>query len=222
MTKIKTLKKMALQAKETHEIFYRFSENRPDPRIELEFSSPFTLLVAVVLSAQATDKGVNKATPALFAVADTPYKLLELGEERLKELIKTIGLYNTKAKNIIALSKKLVEDFGGEVPNNLEDLMKLPGVGRKSANVMLNSIWGHPTIAVDTHVFRVSNRIGFCTTKTPEATELALLEAVPEEWRPRAHHWLVLHGRYVCKARKPDCSKCIIRDICKFEGKTTN
>lgn len=202
-----------------NEIFERFAINKPNPKIELEYTSPFTLLVAVVLSAQSTDKGVNRVTPSLFEVANTPEDMVNLGEEKLKEYVKTIGLYNAKSKNIIALSKMLIEDFNSEVPEDFELLQKLPGVGRKSANVVLNSIWNHPVMAVDTHVFRVSNRIGLCKAKNPLQTELALQKVVPEKWKERAHHWLVLHGRYVCKARKPECSKCLINDVCEYKGK---
>ncbi|MCL4165989.1 UNVERIFIED_CONTAM: hypothetical protein GTU68_053679 [Idotea baltica] len=208
-----------MKKSDIEEIFKRFAENKPSPKIELDYDSPFTLLVAVVLSAQSTDKGVNRATPKLFEVADTPEKMAELGEESLKEYIKTLGLFNNKAKSIIAMSKMIIANYGSEVPSTLEELQKLPGVGRKSANVMLNSIWGEATIAVDTHVFRVSNRIGFCKAKNPLQTEMALLKKVPKEWKDRAHHWLVLHGRYVCKARKPECGRCLINDICKFKDK---
>ena len=203
-----------------NEIFRRFSENKPNPRIELDFRNPYELLIAVVLSAQSTDKGVNRVTPALFDIAPTPEKMVDLGLDNLKSYIKTIGLYNNKAKNIIDLSKILVNQYNGEVPSDFEELQKLPGVGRKSANVMLNSIWGKPTIAVDTHVFRTSNRIGFCKEKNVLKTELALLKNIPKEWLNNAHHWMVLHGRYVCKARKPDCGKCLINDLCEFKGKT--
>lgn len=203
-----------------NEIFRRFSENKPNPRIELDFRNPYELLIAVVLSAQSTDKGVNRVTPALFDIAPTPEKMVDLGLDNLKSYIKTIGLYNNKAKNIIDLSKILVNQYNGEVPSDFEELQKLPGVGRKSANVMLNSIWGKPTIAVDTHVFRTSNRIGLCKEKNVLKTELALLKNIPKEWLNNAHHWMVLHGRYVCKARKPDCGKCLINDLCEFKGKT--
>ncbi len=199
-----------------NEIFRRFTENKPNPRIELDYTSPYTLLIAVVLSAQSTDKGVNKATPALFEVADTPQKMVELGLDKLKSYIKTIGLYNAKGKNIIALSQMLIDKYNGEVPANFEELQKLPGVGRKSAKVMLHSIWNHPVIAVDTHVFRVSNRIGLCNEKNPLKTELALEKTIPMKWKDKAHHWLVLHGRYVCKARKPECDRCLINDLCNY------
>jgi endonuclease-3 len=204
------------------QIFSRFCQNKPSPKIELDYVTSYQLLVAVVLSAQSTDKGVNRVTPALFEVAPSPQKMIELGEEALKGHIKTIGLYNSKAKNIIAMSKLLVEKYDSQVPSDLEQLQTLPGVGRKSANVMLNSIWHKPTIAVDTHVFRVSNRIGLCKTKTPLATELALMKKVPKQWLDRAHHWLVLHGRYVCKARKPECGRCLIADLCMYKEKTHN
>jgi endonuclease III len=201
-----------------NEIFRRFFEKNPDPKIELEYYSAYTLSVAVILSAQSTDKGVNRATPSLFRVADTPDKMIELGEEKLKGFIKTIGLYNSKARHIISLSKMLIERYGGELPASFDQLKELPGVGRKSANVLLNTLWNKPTIAGDTHVFRVSNRIGFCNAKNPIQTESALKKIVPTEWKKKAHHWLVLHGRYVCKARKPDCSRCIIEDVCKYNA----
>ena len=182
--------------------------------------NPFTLLVAVVLSAQATDAGVNKATRALFRRADTPQAMLALGEAEVQDAIKTIGLYRNKAKNVIALSKRLVEEHGGEVPADREALEALPGVGRKTANVVLNVAFGQPTMAVDTHIFRVANRTGLAPGKTPLAVELGLERAVPEEFLLHAHHWLILHGRYVCKARKPECPRCLIADICRYEPKT--
>ena len=203
-----------------NEIFRRLSKKNPAPQSELEYANPYTLLVAVVLSAQATDVGVNKATPALFAIADAPEKMLRLGERRLRSYVKTIGRYNTKAKNIIKLSRILVDEFGGKVPNTREDLEALPGVGRKTANVVLNCAFGVPTIAVDTHIFRVSNRTGLATGKTPLAVEQGLETVVPRKWRQFTHHWLILHGRYVCKARKPDCPGCIINDLCAFQDKT--
>ena len=203
-----------------NEIFRRFKENKPEPKIELQYSNPYELLVAVVLSAQSTDKGVNKVTPKLFEVAATPERMIALGEDNLKKYIKTIGLFNNKAKNIIALSKVLVEQFDGEVPSDFTALCKLPGVGRKSANVMLNSIWGHKVIAVDTHVFRVSNRIGLCKTTNVEKTEQALMKSIPDVWKDYAHHWLVLHGRYTCKARKAECGKCLISDLCQYKDKS--
>ncbi|MDX2074742.1 MAG: endonuclease III [Alphaproteobacteria bacterium] len=201
-------------------IFRRFLEMEPHPVTELTFTNDYTLLVAIVLSAQATDVGVNKATPALFKAADTPKKMLALGEEGLKKHIKTIGLFNSKAKNIIGLSKILVEDYGGKVPTTREELITLPGVGRKTANVWLNCARGEPTIAVDTHVFRVANRLGLCKTKTPEKTEEALENAIPKKWKLHAHHWLILHGRYVCKARKPECYRCVVAKWCAFPDKT--
>jgi endonuclease-3 len=203
------------------EFFKRLAARNPNPRGELEYQNPFTLLVAVVLSAQATDAGVNKATPALFAVADTPERMVALGEARLKSYIKTIGLFNTKAKNIIRLSKILVERHGGQVPRTRDLLQELPGVGRKTANVVLNVAFGQPTMAVDTHIFRLCNRTGLAPGKTPDAVERALEETVPERWKLHAHHWLILHGRYVCKARKPDCPGCAVNDLCRFKGKTT-
>ena len=203
-----------------NEIFRRFSTQNPAPQTELEYVNPYTLLVAVVLSAQATDVGVNKTTPALFAVADTPEKMLRLGERRLRSYIKTIGLYNTKAKNIIKLSRMLVDEHDGQVPDTRERLETLPGVGRKTANVVLNCAFGVPTIAVDTHIFRVSNRTGLAPGKTPLAVEQGLETMVPRKWRRHTHHWLILHGRYVCKARKPDCPTCVINDLCAFNDKT--
>jgi endonuclease-3 len=201
--------------------FARLEVRDPNPRGELDFINPYTLLVAVVLSAQATDVSVNKATLPLFKVADTPAKMLALGEARLRDCIKTIGLYNAKAKNVIRLSQLLLERHGGEVPRKREVLETLPGVGRKTANVVLNVAFGEPTIAVDTHIFRVGNRTGLAPGKTPLAVELKLLKAVPERYRLHAHHWLILHGRYVCKARKPDCPACPVNDLCAYKGKTT-
>lgn len=209
-----------LSSAEIHEIFHRFAAANPNPQSELEYHNPYTLLVAVVLSAQATDAGVNKATRSLFKVADTPQKMLELGEDRLREAIKTIGLYRNKAKNVIALSERLVSEYGGEVPRHREALENLPGVGRKTANVVLNVAFGEPTIAVDTHVFRVANRIGLASGTTPLEVEEQLLRIIPREYLHDAHHWLILHGRYVCKAKKPECPRCLIRDICKYEAKT--
>ncbi len=203
-----------------HEVFSRFAAAMPHPQTELQHINPFTLLVAVVLSAQATDAGVNKATKTLFKQADTPQKMMDLGEERLREAIKTIGLFNTKAKNIIALSKALVEGHGGKVPEDREALEKLPGVGRKSANVVLNVAFGQPTIAVDTHIFRVANRTGLAPGKNPLQVELGLERIAGPEFIHNFHHWLILHGRYVCKAKKPECWRCIIADLCKFEPKT--
>jgi endonuclease-3 len=204
---------------EVDQVFARLAAANPEPRSELQFNNPFTMLVAVVLSAQATDAGVNKATGPLFALADTPQAMLALGEERLRELIKTIGLFNTKAKNVIALSEALLARHSGAVPAEREALQALPGVGRKTASVVLNVAFGQPTIAVDTHVFRVANRIGLAAGRTPEQVELALLQRVPERWRLHAHHWLILHGRHVCKARAPLCPGCVIRDLCRYPGK---
>ncbi|CAM5773422.1 endonuclease III [Labrys miyagiensis] len=214
-------KRSALSQAAITEIFRRFSEALPEPKGELEYVNVYTLLVAVVLSAQATDIGVNKATRPLFAVAETPEKMVALGEERLMEYIKTIGLYRNKAKNVIALSRALIAEHGGEVPASREALETLPGVGRKTANVVLNIAFGLPTIAVDTHLFRVANRTGIAPGKTPLAVELGLETVVPASYARHAHHWLILHGRYVCKAVKPMCPTCLIRDICLFEDKTT-
>jgi endonuclease III len=205
---------------EIDELFQRFSDNDPEPKGELEHSNPFTLLVAVVLSAQATDAGVNRATRALFKIADTPEKMLSLGEDKVRDYVKTIGLYRNKAKNVIALSAKLIEEHGSQVPEDGDALEQLPGVGRKTANVVMNVAFGHPTMAVDTHVFRIANRIGLSKGKTPLAVEQDLLKKVPERFGVHAHHWLILHGRYVCKARKPECARCIVRDICRFKEKT--
>jgi len=205
---------------EVEEAFRRFAAANPVPKGELRHVDPFTLLVAVVLSAQATDAGVNKATPALFKLADTPEKMARLGEARLRELIKTIGLYRTKAKNLIALSRKLIAAHGGEVPHDRAALEALPGVGRKTANVVLNVAFGEPTIAVDTHIFRVGNRTGLAPGRTPLEVETKLMQVVPERYRLHAHHWLILHGRYVCLARRPLCETCIIADLCKWPGKT--
>ncbi|MCE2491033.1 MAG: endonuclease III [Alphaproteobacteria bacterium] len=202
------------------EMFKRLSTENPAPRTELVSTSPFTMLVAVVLSAQATDVGVNKATPALFAAADTPEKMVRLGEAEVRNYIRSIGLYQAKARNIIALSKMLIEEHGGEVPDDREALEKLPGVGRKTANVVLNNVYNRPTIAVDTHVFRVSNRTGLAPGETPLAVEQKLEKVVPETWKLHAHHWLILHGRYVCKARKPDCPTCTVADLCAYKAKT--
>jgi endonuclease-3 len=202
------------------QFFARLAERDPQPKSELLYRNPFTLLVAVVLSAQATDVGVNKATAGLFPIADTPERMAALGEERLKGYIKTIGLFNTKAKNIIALSSILMERYASEVPADRASLESLPGVGRKTANVVLNVAFGFPTIAVDTHIFRVANRTGLAKGKTPEAVERELERVIPDVWKPHAHHWLILHGRYICKARKPDCPICPLRDLCAFEEKT--
>jgi len=205
---------------EIEEAFRRFKAANPEPKGELQHLNSFTLLVAVVLSAQATDAGVNKATPALFALADTPEKMVALGETRVRELIKTIGLFRTKAKNVIALSRKLVTEHGGQVPRSREALEELPGVGRKTANVVLNIAFGEPTIAVDTHIFRVGNRTGMATGKTPFEVETKLDQVIPAAYKRHAHHWLILHGRYTCVARKPLCEKCIISDLCQWPGKT--
>jgi endonuclease-3 len=204
------------------EAFYAaLAKENPDPRGELDYINPYTLLVAVVLSAQATDASVNKATEPLFKVADTPQKMLALGEAKLKGYIKTIGLYNTKAKNVIALSRILIEQHGGAVPRDRETLQKLPGVGRKTANVVLNIAFGHSTIAVDTHIFRVGNRTGLAPGKDVLAVEQQLEKRTPEKYRRNAHHWLILHGRYVCKARKPECPRCVVAEICTYPAKTT-
>ncbi|CDX24121.1 Endonuclease III [Mesorhizobium sp. ORS 3324] len=207
---------------EVHEIFRRFSVQRPEPNGELDYINAFTLLIAVVLSAQATDAGVNKATKALFPVADTPQKMLALGEAKVGDYIRTIGLWRNKAKNVIALSKALIDEHGGKVPENRDELVKLPGVGRKTANVVLNVAFGQHTMAVDTHIFRIGNRIGLAPGKTPEQVEQGILRVIPADYMRHAHHWLILHGRYVCKARKPDCPACVIADICKSKEKTTD
>jgi len=201
------------------EIFTRFQAAEPAPKGELEHVNIFTFLVAVVLSAQATDAGVNKATRALFKAAETPEKMAALGEDKIRDYIKTIGLFRAKAKNVFLLSQKLIADFGSEVPQTLEELQSLPGVGRKTANVVMNNSFGAPTIAVDTHLFRVSNRIPLARGKTPLAVELGLLKIIPDEFKVHAHHWLILHGRYVCKARRPECERCIISDLCKAPDK---
>jgi endonuclease-3 len=202
------------------EAFRRFQAAEPEPKGELKHTNPFTLLVAVVLSAQATDAGVNKATPALFALADTPAKMVALGEDRIRDLIKTIGLFRMKAKNVFLLSKKLVDEFGGVVPQTREELVSLPGAGRKTANVVLNMAFGQPTMAVDTHIFRIGNRTGLAPGKDPLAVELELEKVIPATYMLHAHHWLILHGRYICVARKPHCDRCIIADLCQWPGKT--
>jgi len=207
-------------AAEIFEVFDRFRKANPEPKGELEHLNPFTLLVAVVLSAQATDAGVNRATRALFEVADTPQKMLVLGEEKLRDYIKTIGLYRTKAKNVIALSEKLIAEFGGEVPRTRAELESLPGAGRKTANVVLNMAFGEHTMAVDTHVFRVGNRTGLAPGNTPLEVELGLERVIPSEFMLHAHHWLILHGRYTCLARKPRCEVCLINDLCRWPEKT--
>ena len=201
------------------QFYARLAERNPEPKGELEYVNPYTLLVAVALSAQATDVGVNKATRALFQIADDPAKMLALGEAGLKEHIKTIGLFNTKAKHVIALSAQLLEKHGGQVPEDRDALEALPGVGRKTANVVLNIAFGHPLIAVDTHIFRVGNRTGLAKGATPLAVEQVLEKVTPPEFRLHAHHWLILHGRYICKARKPDCGACPVEDLCEFKGK---
>ncbi|HZZ61396.1 MAG TPA: endonuclease III [Roseiarcus sp.] len=201
-------------------VFERLAAANAEPRGELEYINPFTLLVAVVLSAQATDAGVNKATKPLFAVADTPKKMLALGEERLAERIKTIGLYRAKARHIIALSRTIVDDYGGQTPKDRASLESLPGVGRKTANVVLNTAFGALTIAVDTHVFRVANRLGVAPGKTPREVEDELMRVIPERFLRHAHHWLILHGRYICRARAPLCGACLLNDLCLYEDKT--
>jgi endonuclease-3 len=211
----------AAEARRIGEIFARFAAANPEPKGELYYTNPFTLLVAVVLSAQATDAGVNKATPALFALADTPAKMAALGEDRVREAIKTIGLFRSKAKNVVALSRLLIDRHKGQVPQTRDELIALPGVGRKTANVVLNIAFHQPTIAVDTHIFRISNRVPLARGKTPEAVEAGLEAVVPQAYRLHAHHWLILHGRYICKARKPACDRCIIADLCRYPDKTT-
>lgn len=202
------------------ELYRRLSIDRPDPRTELEFKDPYTLVVAVALSAQATDVGVNKATEKLFGVADTPEKMVALGESGVAEHIRTIGLWRNKAKNVVALSRQILEKHDGETPRSRADLEALPGVGRKTANVVLHEAWGEPTIAVDTHVFRVANRTGLAPGPTPEKVEALLMKVTPEEYVHGAHHWLILHGRYTCIARKPKCPECSIRELCRFKDKT--
>ena len=202
------------------ECFVRLAAQLPDPKTELSFSSPFTLLVAVVLSAQATDVGVNRATKGLFAAADTPQKMVELGIDGITHHIRTIGLFNMKAKNVHRLSQLLIDQHDSVVPEDRDALEALPGVGRKTANVVLNEAFGHATIAVDTHIFRVGNRTGMAPGKTPDAVEAELVRRVPDEWKKGAHHWLILHGRYTCKARKPDCASCVIYEFCGFRDKT--
>ncbi len=209
-----------MNAGEVKKFFTRLQARDPDPKTELEYINPYTLLVAVVLSAQATDKGVNKATGPLFAIANTPDKMLELGEAGVREHIKSIGLFRTKAKNIIALSALLIRDHNGKVPRSREALQALPGVGRKTANVVLNVAFGEPAMAVDTHIFRLGNRTGLAPGKTPLEVENALVKAIPKQFMQHAHHWLILHGRYVCKARKPDFPNCVVSDLCKFKAKT--
>jgi endonuclease-3 len=209
-----------MDRKTIRKIFLRFRKANPHPTTELNYHNHFELLIAVILSAQATDKSVNKATEKLFKIANTPEKLLKLGEKDLKESIKTIGLYTTKAKNIIATCKLLIEKYHSRVPNQREDLESLPGVGRKTANVIMNTCFGEPTIAVDTHILRVANRIGLAKGKTPLEVEKQLMKNIPDEFKHDAHHWLILHGRYICVARKPHCPQCIIRDLCEYPYKT--
>ena len=203
------------------EFFRRLSEADPNPQTELEYSNTYTLLVAVVLSAQATDVGVNRATKDLFRIVDTPQKMIALGEDELIKHVRTIGLFRTKAKNVIALSEMLANEHGGDVPRDRAALEALPGVGRKTANVVLNTAFGEPTMAVDTHIFRLSNRTGLAPAKTVRAVEDRLMKRVPAHYMQHAHHWLILHGRYVCKARKPDCAVCRVADLCTYEAKTT-
>lgn len=216
----KRLPRCKYSQEEMVEIFSRFRQQRPEPKGELNHSNPFTLVVAVALSAQATDVGVNKATLKLFKVADTPEKMVALGEDKIRDYIKTIGLYRNKAKNVYALSKMLIDDFDSIVPQDRDTLTKLPGVGRKTANVVVSMAFGQPTIAVDTHILRIGNRIGMAPAKTPDDVEAILEKNIPEEFLYHAHHWLILHGRYTCKARKPECEACIIADICKSKEKS--
>jgi endonuclease III len=211
-----------MSPQDVDEFFRRLAKERPNPRSELEFINPYTLLVAVVLSAQATDAGVNKATERLFKVADTPQQMVALGEARLRDYIKTIGLFNTKAKNVIGLSEKLIAEHDGKVPRTRAALEALPGVGRKTANVVLNVAFGEPTIAVDTHIFRVANRTGLAPGGTPLLVEQELERVVPDRWKRNAHHWLILHGRYVCVARKPYCQVCVVNDLCAYPDKTSS
>jgi endonuclease-3 len=209
-----------LKPADRKEFFRRLQDITPEPQTELQYESAFELLIAVILSAQATDVGVNKATRRLFPAANTPEAIYQLGPEGLKSFIRSIGLYNSKAENIIKTCRILMDEFGGVVPDDRESLESLPGVGRKTANVVLNTAFGQPTMAVDTHIFRVSNRTGLALGKTPLQVELKLLKAVPAEFMQHAHHWLILHGRYTCKARKPNCPECILRDLCSFKNKT--
>jgi endonuclease-3 len=218
--KAKRAPRPKLSPENIREIFLRFRKANPEPKGELEHVNPYTLLVAVVLSAQATDVGVNKVTRQLFKVADTPAQMVALGEAKLQDYVKSLGFFRNKARNVIALSERLIAEHGGEVPRDREALEKLPGVGRKTANVVLNVAFGEPTIAVDTHCFRVAHRIGLASGQTPLEVEQQLLKVVPPELVVHVHHWLILHGRYVCKARKPDCPRCLIRDLCTFENKT--
>ncbi len=216
----KKLPRPKLTRAQIADIYRHLHSLDPAPRTELNYSNPFTLVVAVALSAQSTDVGVNKATKGLFALADTPQKMVALGEDKVRDMVKTIGLYKTKAKNVIKLSQMLIDDFGSVVPGNRDELIKLPGVGRKTANVVLNEAFGQPTMAVDTHIFRVANRTGMAPGKDPLEVELNLLRVTPDEFALHAHHWLILHGRYTCIARKPRCFNCAVVDICKFKDKT--
>jgi len=218
--KMKKLPRARYTQTEMTEIFSRFQKLRPEPKGELDHVNPFTLVVAVALSAQATDVGVNKATKDLFKVADTPEKMVALGEAKVRDYIKTIGLYRNKAKNVIALSQKLIDDFDSVVPEDRDLLTTLPGVGRKTANVVLSMAFGHATMAVDTHILRIGNRMGIAPGKTPDEIEDILMRRIPEDYLYHAHHWLILHGRYTCKARKPECHACIIADLCKAKEKT--
>ncbi|MET0530203.1 MAG: endonuclease III [Microvirga sp.] len=202
------------------EVFQRLHAANPEPQGELNYTNSYTLLVAVALSAQSTDVGVNKATKDLFLIADTPQKMLALGEDGLRQHVKTLNFFNTKAKNVIAAAKRLVDEFGGEVPNSVEILETLPGVGRKTASVVVNIAFGDPRVAVDTHIFRVANRLPLVRTKTPLETQVALEALIPDEFRLHAHHWLILHGRYICKARRPECWRCPVNDLCRFPDKT--
>lgn len=211
--------KVTLSPQTVHNIFHKFSQLNPSPKTELNYTNEFTLLVAVVLSAQCTDIAVNKATMTLFSIADTPLKMSSLGINGLKQYIRSIGLYNAKAKNIMALSEILEKEYNSQLPHSIEALQKLPGVGRKTANVVANVLWEMPVIPVDTHVFRVANRVGLCHEKTPLATEKALIKTIPESYKINSHHWLILHGRYICKARKPECGKCPIMQWCAFTEK---
>jgi endonuclease-3 len=219
-TKRQSKSRTALSPAEAAEIFKRLAKSRPDPRTELDYKDPYTLVVAVALSAQATDVGVNKATKELFRVADTPAKMVALGEEGVAEYIRTVGLWRNKAKNVVALSRLILEKHNGQTPRTREDLEALPGVGHKTASVVLNEAYGEATIAVDTHVFRVSNRTGLAPESTPEKVEAKLLQVTPDKYKRGAHHWLILHGRYTCLARKPGCPECVIRDLCRYEAKT--
>jgi endonuclease-3 len=220
MTEMAQQKVKRLPKPDVGAIFGAFAAAEPEPKGELDYVNPFTLLVAVVLSAQATDAGVNKATKLLFQLADTPEKMVALGPAEIEDKIKTIGLFRNKARNVFALSQQLIERFGSQVPEDREALESLPGVGRKTANVVLNIAFRQPTIAVDTHLFRVANRTGLAPGKTPLEVELGLLKVIPDAYMLHAHHWLILHGRYICKARKPDCWRCVISEWCRFEPKT--